>query len=84
MLPWRLRGRESTCHAGDAGNLGAIPGWGRSPGGRQGNPLQYACLENSMTRGAWQVTYSPLDDNESDMTEAIEHATIVSHCYQNI
>ena len=46
MLPWWLRGRDSTCNAGDAGGLRAIPGWGRSPGGGHGNPLQYSCLEN--------------------------------------
>jgi len=34
----------------------ATPGLGRSSGGRNGNPLQYSCLENSMDRGAWQVT----------------------------
>ena len=38
------------------GNLGLIPGLGRSPGGGHGNPLQYSCLENSMDRGAWQAT----------------------------
>ena len=36
-------GKESTCNAGD---LGLIPGMGRSPGGGHGNPLQYSCLEN--------------------------------------
>ena len=39
-------------NAGDAGDKGSIPGPGRSPGGRHGNPLQYACLGNSMNRGA--------------------------------
>ena len=34
---------------------GSIPGSGRSPGGEQGNPLQYSCLENPMDRGAWQA-----------------------------
>ena len=38
---------------GDAGNTGLIPGSGRSPGGGNGNPLQYSCLENSMDRAAW-------------------------------
>ena len=32
---------------------GSNPGWGRSPGEENGNPLQYSCLENSMDRGAW-------------------------------
>ena len=39
----------------NAGDLGLIPGSGRSPGGRNGNPLQYFCLENPMDRGAWQA-----------------------------
>ena len=34
-------------------DLGSIPAWGRSPGGWQGNPPQYSCLENLMDRGAW-------------------------------
>ena len=37
-------------------NLGLIPGSGRSPGGGNGNPLQYSCLENPMDRGAWWAT----------------------------
>ena len=37
----------------DVGETGLIPGWGRSPGGGHGNPLQYSCLENSMDRGTW-------------------------------
>ena len=43
-------GKDSACKAGDPGS---IPGLGRSPGERNGNPLQYSCLENSMDRGAW-------------------------------
>ena len=45
--------KESAC---DAGDLGSIPGWARSPGEGNGYPLQCAGLENSMDRGAWQVT----------------------------
>ena len=46
-------GKESACNAGD---LGSIPGSGRSPGEGNGNPLHYSCLENPMDRGAWQAT----------------------------
>ena len=46
-------GKESDCSAGD---LGLIPGLGRSPGGGNDNLLQYSCLENPMVRGAWQAT----------------------------
>ena len=42
--------------AGRAGNAGAIPGWGRSPGGGNGNPPQYSCLENPLDRGACRST----------------------------
>ena len=41
--------------AGDAGDAGSISGSGRSPGGGNGNPLQYSCLGNPMERGAWQA-----------------------------
>ena len=46
-------GKESACNVGD---LGLIPGLGRSPGEGNGNPLQYFCLENPMDRGAWKAT----------------------------
>ena len=39
--------------AGDIRDMDSILGWGRSPGGGHGNPLQYSCLENPMDRGAW-------------------------------
>ena len=41
---------------GDTGDMGSIPGSGRSPGGEQGSPLQYSCLENLMDRGVWWAT----------------------------
>ena len=40
----------------NAGNVGSIPGLGRSPGEGTGNLLQYSCLENPMDRGAWWAT----------------------------
>ena len=40
----------------DTGDAGLISGLGRSPGGGNGNPLQYSCLENPMDRGGWQTT----------------------------
>ena len=52
-LPWWLRVKVSAYNAGD---LGLIPGSGRSPGEGNGNPLQYSCLENPMvTRASWTV-----------------------------
>ena len=51
-FPRSLVGKESACNAGD---LGSILGLGRSPGGGNGNPLQYSCMENPMDRGAWRA-----------------------------
>ena len=48
-------GSDSKESAFSAGNLGLIPGLGRSSGERNGYPLQYSCLENTMDRGAWQA-----------------------------
>ena len=56
-------GKASACNAGD---LGLIPGLGRSPGEGNGSPLQYSCLENSMDRGAWWALWGR---KELDMTE---------------
>ena len=57
--------KESACNAGD---LGSIPGLGRSPRGRHGNPPQYSCLENPQgQRGL--VGYSPWGCKELDMIE---------------
>ena len=58
-------GKESACSVGD---LSSIPGWGRSPGEGNGNPLQYSCLENPMDRGAVHGGYSPWGHTELDMT----------------
>ena len=52
-FPHSSVGKESACNAGD---LGLIPGLGRSPGEGNGNPLQCSCLKNPMDRGAWQAT----------------------------
>ena len=46
-------GSDSKAPVYNAGDLGLIPGLGRSPGEENGNPLQYYCLENPMDRGAW-------------------------------
>ena len=50
QLPGGSDGKESAHNVGD---LGSTPGSGRSPGGQNGNPLQYPCLKNCMDRGAW-------------------------------
>ena len=48
-------GSEDKASACNAADLGSIPGLKRSPGGGNGNPLQYSCLENPMDRGAWRA-----------------------------
>ena len=58
-FPGAARGKRTwLANAGDVRDMGVIPGWGRSPGEGNGNPLQYSCLENPMDRGAWQATQS--------------------------
>ena len=49
-------GSDGKASAYSAGDPGSIPGSGRSPGERNGDPLQYSCLRNLMDRGAWQAT----------------------------
>ena len=56
-------------NAGDEGDMSSIPGSGRSPGGGNGYPLQYSCLENPTDRGAWWATVHGI--TESDMTEQL-------------
>ena len=46
-------GSDGKVSVSNARNPGSIPGWGRSPGEGNGNPLQYSCLENPMDGGAW-------------------------------
>ena len=55
LLQLCLRSSVSKEFAWNAGDLGLIPGLGRSPGEGNGNPLQYSCLENPMGRGAWRA-----------------------------
>ena len=53
IISWWLSGKESTCQAGD---VGSIPGLGRSPGDGNDNLLRYSCLGNPMDRGACWAT----------------------------
>ena len=56
-------------NAGDGRDVGSIPESRRSPGGGNGNPLQYSCLESPMDRGAWRAIVHRVA--ESDTTEMI-------------
>ena len=51
----------------NAGDMGSIPGWGRSPGEENGNPLQYSYLENPMDRGAWWATVHRVPESRTHM-----------------
>ena len=62
-FPDSSAGKESTCNVGD---LGSIPGLGRSPGEGKGYPLQYSGLENSM-----DSLWGPWSHKESDMTKQL-------------
>ena len=59
-------GKASACNAGD---LGLIPGLGRSPGEGNGNPLQCSCLENPMDRGAWQAIAHGVSKSQTQFTD---------------
>ena len=74
--------KGSTCNVG---NLGLIPGLGRSPGEGNGYPLQYSCLENSMDRGAWQATVhgaAELDTTEQlSLSLSFTSSQYTIHCW---
>ena len=67
IFPGGSDGKEFACSAGD---LGLIPGLGRSPREGNGNPLHYSSLENSMVRGDWELQSMGLH-KESDTTEQL-------------
>ena len=62
--------KNPPANAGDAEDLGSIPGWGRSPGEGNGNPFQYSCLGNPKDRGAWWATVHEVV-KEPDTTEQL-------------
>ena len=66
--PRWLSSKESTCTVGEARDMCSLPGLGKSPGGGNGNLLQYSCLEIFMDRGSWWATVQCC--KELDMIEA--------------
>ena len=62
--------------AGDTGNGGSVPGSGRAPGGANGNPFQYSCLEKSMDRGAWWAL-------ESIESQRVGHNLVTEHAHMS-
>ena len=78
-FPGGSDGKESACNAGD---LGSVPGLGRSPGEGHGNLHQYSCLENFMDRGAWWATVYGVSKKKLDMTEQLTfYFTCVKLCF---
>ena len=55
--------------AGDARDMGSMPGLGRSHGGGNGNPLQYSCLENPMDRGVWWATVLEVAKSQTQLSD---------------
>ena len=62
-------GSEVKVSARNAGDLGSIPGSGRSPGEGNGNPLQYSCLENPMDGGAWWATVHGVAKSQTGLSD---------------
>ena len=60
----------SACNAGD---LGSIPGLGRSPGEGNGYPLQYSCLENPIDRGTWWATDHRVAKSQTQLSDEHFH-----------
>ena len=60
--------KNPPANAGDARDMGSIPGLGRSPGVGNGNPLQYSGLENPMDRGAWWATVHSIAKNWTQLS----------------
>ena len=68
-LSWWLSSKESACNAGGTGDLGSIPGPGRSPGEGHSNPLQDSCLKNPMDRGVWQATVHRVEKSQIQLKQ---------------
>ena len=61
--------KNPPANAGTAGDKGSTPGSGRTPGGGNGYPLQYSCLENPMDRGAWQATVHRVTKSQTQLKQ---------------
>ena len=70
----RLNWTESICNTEDTEDVGSISGSGRSPGGRNGNPLQYSCLGNPMDRGSWRATVHGVAKSQTQLKQLSTHA----------
>ena len=82
-LPQWLSGKESACNAGNADDTGSVPGLGRTPGGGNGNPVQYSCLENPMDRGAWWATVHSVAKSQTHFNIRVR-CVLVQECHYYI
>ena len=71
-----LSSKESACNSGATGDMGSIPGSGKSPGGGHEKPLQYSCLENPMDRGAWRATVHSAAKSQTQLKRLSTHVHI--------
>ena len=76
-FPGASDSEESACNAGD---LGLIPGLGRSPGEGNGFPLQYSCLGNPMDRGAWQTAVHGVSKSRTWPNDSHFHCWVPPKC----
>ena len=77
--------KEPAHNVGDAGDAGSIPGSGRSPGSRSGNPLQYSCLENSMDKGArWATVHGVTKSQTWLSTWHCEYFLVICVLWRNV
>ena len=65
--------KNPPANAGDARDVGSIPGLGRSPGEGNGNPLQCSCLENPTDRGAWRATFPRVTKSQTRLKRLNRH-----------
>ena len=65
--------KNSPANAGDTRDAGSTSGSERCPGERNGNPLQYSCLENAMNRGAWWATVHGVTKNQTPLNTHALH-----------
>ena len=80
-FPGGSDGKASVYNAGD---LGSIPRWGRSPGEENGTPLQYSCLENPVDGGAWWTAVHRVAKSRTRLTDLTFRASLVAQTVKNL
>jgi len=79
LLPGFPGGSDSKASACNVGDLGLIPGLGRSPGEGNGNPLQFSCLENLMDGGAWWATIHGVSKSWTRLSDFTFTFSVISY-----